>query len=234
MPQIDAFACLCTEISGPEDWIGGGARLNLIAIAGWLLGHDLGSSWQLGFALSNQSAGLVLVQPVTPIQAKATHGLDSDGLGRLGSILEAIRRIRPATPVVRASELLASSLAQTRDDVRHVLMWSALEALFGPDKGEGVVHKVAERIAQFLGGSSADRLSNYDAAKEGYSYRSRVVHGAAPRRPPSAAHWLEDTLRGCLLQALTRKEVMKLFCSKQRDRYLTELAITGRLEGDME
>ena len=53
---------------------------------------------------------------------------------------------------------------------------TALESVFTTDSSE-LVHKIAERVACFLGATFDDRKRIFHDIKEAYSVRSAVVHG---------------------------------------------------------
>lgn len=54
---------------------------------------------------------------------------------------------------------------------------SALESLFSTSTGE-LTHRLSERVAHFLGGSSKDMEARYQFMKKAYGIRSQVTHGS--------------------------------------------------------
>ena len=100
------------------------------------------------------------------------------GLRREGSIWVAVRT-------------LMAALVQSAWEVRYILVWVALEALFGPEDGREITFRISQRIAFFIatGGEARDL---FDRARECYRTRSLAVHGGrlsklTPERLPTAS-----------------------------------------------
>ena len=92
---------------------------------------------------------------------------------------------------------------------------TALEAIFATSATE-LTHRLAERVAVFLGHDGPTRLDVYDAVKEAYSLRSTLVHGAQLKpklvdRLAGVATTLDGLLRDSLLRILSNKELYALF-----------------------
>lgn len=89
---------------------------------------------------------------------------------------------------------------------RLIDQWIALESLFSKDHSE-LAHKVSQRLAQFIGHDSQDRLNIFRSAKSSYSGRSKIVHGEHISRE-RVLEWstqTEDYLRRALIRCMEDK-----------------------------
>jgi hypothetical protein len=110
-----------------------------------------------------------------------------------------------------------------------VFYCTVLESLFSTDATE-VTHKVAHRLAVFLGTSLDDRIDIFRKVKRAYTIRSKVVHGdvvgkesAAQVRETSSD--VDQTIRRALLKILTSVELTRVFQSDRQELeqyFLTE------------
>jgi len=64
--------------------------------------------------------------------------------------------------------MMVSAIAERNWELRYLLEWVALEALFGPDNSGETTHRLAQRIGLFLGNDSEERKRLFGEAKEGY------------------------------------------------------------------
>jgi hypothetical protein len=78
--------------------------------------------------------------------------------------------------IQRAFSFLAMARSNSFLPLKISLYMSVLECLFTTDKTE-VTHKVAERVALYLGGSQEIKELNYKTIKEAYTVRSEFFHG---------------------------------------------------------
>ena len=144
------------------------------------------------------------------------HAMDE--LPRNGTLWAAIRVLRKA-------------LAETMWDLRIVLLWVALEALFGvDDKGEQRF-RLSTSLALFLSGDPSERRKIAAEAKKLYDVRSKVVHGSR-----SAGIDTEGMIADCRrVEDLVRRSLVKIllgphradFDSRRRQDYLAELLLGG-------
>ena len=100
-----------------------------------------------------------------------------------------------------AARRLASALSRTdgsflaQDSILDVSI--ALEILYGLSDGGEIQHKLATRLAHFLGESAAERYRLLKGVRSLYSMRSKVAHGHATRHEE-----LDPVLNGALDLAL--------------------------------
>jgi hypothetical protein len=145
------------------------------------------------------------------------------GLARRGTVWTAAGAVWDALHSARRWEL------------RVLLFWMALEALYGPNDTHETTHQLSERLALFLGRDEnedeARRL--YVVAKKGYAARSRIVHGlrvsgldddAILRLGCSVEYLAQRSLQ----QILTDSDVVNSFDSSERDKFLSGLIFRHR------
>lgn len=71
---------------------------------------------------------------------------------------------------------VGSARSQSDLGLKIAIYCTALESLFCTDPNE-LTHKVAERVACFLGKATGERVSIYQQIKKAYNIRSKVIHG---------------------------------------------------------
>jgi Apea-like HEPN len=76
-----------------------------------------------------------------------------------------------------ASRTLWLALLTREWTVRYLLLWTALETLFGPTDAREVTYRLSQRLAFFLSAQRDEARDGFEAAKRGYEWRCRVVHG---------------------------------------------------------
>jgi hypothetical protein len=64
--------------------------------------------------------------------------------------------------------------------LRVVMYVTCLETLFSTDASE-LTHKLAERVAWFIGEDTMDRMEVFANVKRVYDVRSKIIHGAVPK-----------------------------------------------------
>ncbi len=133
---------------------------------------------------------------------------------------------------VAASTLWRGLLNTLRDwEVRYLLSWIALEALFGAaHSASEITYRISQRIAVFLGTDSKSRLQLFEKVKRHYHERSKVVHGLRlrklkPEEMTATLYEVEEIARKALNKILLDATVLKTFNSKRRDAYLDGLVL---------
>jgi hypothetical protein len=150
-------------------------------------------------------------------------------LARCRRIFAALGRLQPGSPLRAASALWTGLRAE--DEVRYLLVWVALEALFGPKDGHEVTHRVAERIALFLSPRLGARRELYAQAKQDHGLRSAVVHGRGLARRHRAQPGVNEEnserfIRASLLKILSDPGMTSTFSSEaKREDYLDGLVL---------
>ncbi len=118
-----------------------------------------------------------------------------------------------------------AGLSSYASDIRYMLFWVALEALFGPDDGTELSHKLAERIAFFIADNPEDARTLFKMTKKCYGLRSKIVHGRWHHSPiiHQSMQETESIVRSAFRRILEDPEAMATFASRKRDEYLCDL-----------
>jgi hypothetical protein len=92
---------------------------------------------------------------------------------------------------------------------------SALETLFTTESTE-LAHKLAERVAFFLGERGHNRLAVFAAGKNAYSIRSKLVHGDTLKpnqidELPRQSMKCDEFLRVILKEIFNSEDLKKVF-----------------------
>ena len=116
--------------------------------------------------------------------------------------------------------------------VRYLLLWTALETLFGPNDGREITYRISQRLAFFLSANRIDARQLFALAKKGYEWRSRVVHGMRlkrlkPELSESIMHESEKLVRDSLKRILADSTLIKQFDGRTREEYLDGLLFSS-------
>ena len=165
-----------------------------------------------------------------PFDASAELGQGSVQQSR--ELFAAIDRLPRSGPVWTALHTLWTALQErNRGDLRVLLFWVAVEALFGPEDAREMRHRLAERMALFLAGRGEEARGLYRDVKRGYDLRSKIAHGmrvekldveTGERRLDEIQGWLRRSLCSILLC----EEAVETFSGSNRERFLDEMAFS--------
>jgi hypothetical protein len=112
-----------------------------------------------------------------------------------------------------------------------LLLWVALEGLFGPEDAREVTFRLSQRAAFFHADDRREAQELISIVKTGYSWRSKVVHGMRLSKLPKK-NWeqimseAEDLLRRSLNRLLNDLQLVQTFEGKTRERYLNDLVFS--------
>ena len=133
------------------------------------------------------------------------------GIGRKGPVWTATRAVWAAitTPAV---------------DLRYLLFWIALEALFGANDTNEIAYKLAQRITFFASDSSKQARADFRVVKQCYGMRSKIVHGKWEGDPKMAEvlKTTEEMTRKIFLYLLCHPDILAVFQSTKRDEFLED------------
>lgn len=181
-----------------------------------------GTNWTL--------RGATIRQRVTPLESYRLSNQSTASLIQAVELYIRIRDMPRDTSAWRAVRLLWSILTSPTPEQRYILLWTALEALFGPEGGQELSFRIAQRMAFFLATEPHARSECFSKAKAAYGLRSKVVHGRSLRKvSPEESDELtlesEEMLRRSLLKILDSPQILDEFSNeKRRDRYFDGLA----------
>jgi hypothetical protein len=130
--------------------------------------------------------------------------------------------------ITRAVYFLSSARAMPDLGSKIVDYCTVLEVLFSTDSTE-ITHKIAHRVAVFLGGSRSDKLKTFSAVKQAYSVRSKVVHGDIVAKNTIdkvgvISSNIDEVVRRILHRLLESPQLLKQFeeARDSLDRYFLE------------
>ncbi|MBW4888464.1 hypothetical protein KXQ82_02005 [Mucilaginibacter sp. HMF5004] len=103
---------------------------------------------------------------------------------------------------------------------------SILECLFSVDANE-IVHKVSERVAHYVGGSSTEKLEIFKLVKAAYGVRSTYVHGGTSKMSSvqlcELSKQTDDIIRRVLTKVITKDHVQFLKSNNSMTEYFNSL-----------
>ena len=115
------------------------------------------------------------------------------------------------------------------EEIRYSLFWIALEALFGPEDAREITYRLSQRVALFLAKDSSEARALFTKARNGYGFRSKIVHGRWKGNAKSQVLMAdaERLVRESLVRLLQDDELMKVFCGKKREAFLDDLVFSA-------
>ena len=110
--------------------------------------------------------------------------------------------------------------------MRYLLLWIALEALFGSDIE--ITHRLSERISFFIADDRFQAKDLYERSKYCYRWRSKIVHGngmdkLTPNDSEKIMYDSEDLVRTALKKILLNDDLINTFSGNGREKCLDEL-----------
>lgn len=141
---------------------------------------------------------------------------------RLHGSLLAITRDTALWTAVRATW---AGLQMNIETIRYVLFWIALEAMFGPEDAREITYRLSQRVAFFLSKDRNEAKQLFATTKNGYGFRSKIVHGRWKEDRNSEQHMAEaeSVVRRSLVRILEDPELTKTFSERRRESFLDDL-----------
>lgn len=148
---------------------------------------------------------------------------------RVNTLLQQLDR---TSAVWIAARTLWTALTIDYWEVRFILFWIALEALFGTTVE--IAYRISHRIAFFLSSTRGEAEKLHKQAKISYRWRSQTVHGMKLGRSEQKKEESKEVLynaetfaRKSLLKILNDSKLIGLFSSnKSREEYLNGLVFS--------
>ena len=162
-----------------------------------------------------------------PEYAHETHTIEDIGKARL--LFNALGALLFPGTLSTAVQSTFRALTELGWTFRLLVLWLALESLFGPEDAREITFRISQRIAFFLESDRARARELYSNVKESYSWRSKVVHGLrleklTPEKSQKLLLELEGLVRRSLLTILSEETMIATFDEKTREEYLDGLA----------
>ena len=158
--------------------------------------------------------------------------LSRDDLQAARDINIAISRLSTDSATWAALRATWRALTEPWWEERYLLLWIALEALFGPEDARETTYRLCQRLALFLEDGTRAR-EVFAAAKEGYACRSKIAHGLRKQRlgdqkSTALLADAEQLVRRAVLTILRSDHYTKTFGSRtEREHFLDQLAFRG-------
>jgi len=160
-----------------------------------------------------------LYHPNDKVQQRRITSDDLKATQKLYVALTTIPRDSAPWTALRA---VTSALQMQRNEIRHLLLWIALEALFGADTE--IRYRLSQRLAFFLANDRSEAAELFAKAKRGYEVRCKMAHGAWGPKTSNTPENLdvtgitEDFVRRAFIRLLRNDETIKIFCGKEEKR----------------
>jgi hypothetical protein len=158
------------------------------------------------------------------------RAITSDDLESVRSLYTALCKIPRDSAPWAAFRAVTSALQMDHNEIRHLLLWIALEALFGVADGE-IKYRLSQRLAFFIANDRIEAGELFVKAKHGYDARCKIAHGAwGPKtKKTETAVTLtgitEEFVRRAFVRLLQEEEISKKFSGSDKNRcaYLDRL-----------
>lgn len=170
---------------------------------------------------------------VSPIRS-ADRILRAAQLEEMHGVLGAIGTMKRKGAVWTATRVAAHALDHRQADIAHLLVWTGLEALFGPEGPGETVYRTTLSLALFLSERPESARELASRAKKSYNLRSAIVHGRQAGLAPEASKvdhnkdlFLETIswLRGAIKRIVLDPNLLETFQSaKKREEFCSSLA----------
>ncbi len=127
-----------------------------------------------------------------------------------------------------AKRAVMKGLAERDWISRYLMLWLAVESLFGPENPGETTFRLSQRVALFLDGRSEEAKNLFKDIKTGYNWRSKIVHGLRLKKikqeeAVKLISKLEDVIRRAFTKILSDVSLLNSFGGSSREKYLEEL-----------
>jgi len=210
------------------------ARIERAKLAAWIAGPFALNSSSVLFAASEEGGwspnGFRVYDAVRHRREEGKQNLTQGDLERLRAVYLALASLPPGS-VRRTANALSVGITHEAG-IRYVLVWLALEAIFGPADGRRVTKRLSARIPALLAidlGQQAQAVS--DDVRTAYDLRCDVVHGREideehSKTPGRSEVNSEQWARLALCKVLGDPTLAATFSNEEkRDAYLDGLVL---------
>jgi hypothetical protein len=204
----------------------------LVQMAFWLAGMpldirhvtDCGSDSRGGWEMpSVTSADHMLYSPDAP----SPEQFPSAAL--LSATYKTLRCLEGESTLRVAVNMVLKAITEPDWILRYLCHWLALEALFGAADGREISFRLSQRIAFHLRPTGRPAKDTFDKVKEGYTWRSKVVHGLrlkslTEEHSRKLMNELESIVRDCVNLIARNQNYVAVFNGREeRERHLDAL-----------
>ncbi|SPP64735.1 HEPN domain-containing protein [Nitrospira lenta] len=159
----------------------------------------------------------------------AQSELSSEDLVGVSKTLKALDAVSRGKAIHTAALLITKALSDPTVEFRSLLMWLAMESLFGTSDTGEVTFQLAQRVAFFLESDRSKAKETFKLVKACYDIRSKLVHGfkvtkISDQKFNEFTLNSETLLRRSLLTILNDNSTIENIDGAGRDSYLNGLA----------
>jgi hypothetical protein len=166
--------------------------------------------------------------PLCPLPDYVDNAYDVDEFERARLLFKALTSLPQNGTLRTAVQATMRALAEQGWALRFLVLWLALESLFGPEDARETTFRLSQRIALFLSADRGTARDLFTEVKASYSWRSKVVHGLRLAKLTSdESHRLlvslESIVRRSIVRILSNVSLTAIFDGKKREEYLDGL-----------
>ena len=166
--------------------------------------------------------------PTYALSQNTRNKFSSEDLVVASKTIEALNSISFQGPIRTAVLVATRVLCDETLEFRLLIIWLAMECLFGPEDGREITFRLAQRVALFLESDRAKAIEVFKMVKDCYGLRSKLVHGfrAANIKDEKFMKFSlnsETLLRRSLLTILDTAITIQNFDGPTREAYLEGL-----------
>jgi hypothetical protein len=207
-------------------------KFMLLGLALWLVKPSkLSGSTVMHFSDLNDSGSMRRSGKLNTIHVDSNelyNIIDKTDVLQAKSIFTNILNLKRDSTVWTAVRTLITALREDTWEVRFLLLWVVLEALFGADNGQEISYRLSQRAAFFIGNSSEESKDIFKKVKSSYTVRSKTIHGMrlsklTPEKSEESILIAEEVIRKSLKKIFSNDELRNKINSKNRDDYFDAL-----------
>jgi hypothetical protein len=167
--------------------------------------------------------------PARPLPEYEGESFTAENFEQAKYLILKMERLPKNGTVYTALAATRRALVEGSWELRYLLYWLAMESLFGPEDGREIAFRLSQRVALFLEEESTKAQDVFKQVKEGYRWRSKIVHGLRVSKPKEGEvdkllSELEGLLRRVLVATLSEETTAEMFDGKGREEFLDGLA----------
>lgn len=166
--------------------------------------------------------------PTYALGQNARNEFSSEDLIAASKTFKALNSVSLQGPIRTAVLVATKALCDSTLEFRFLIMWLAMECLFGPEDGREITFRLAQRVALFLESDRAKAAEMFKMVKDCYGLRSKLVHGFRVANIDDEKFMMfsinsETLLRRSLLTILDTAITIQNFDGATREAYLEGL-----------
>lgn len=206
-------------------------------IAAWLA-RPSALGFEFFLHLNVEKIGGVTIWHSGTFFALRTHP-DYDGaivsradLTKTRELAEALATVPRPGVLATAARMMWFALTEDQWDTKFLLLWVALEALFGPEDyyAKRASAEIPRRVARLFGRDRKEEVEAYRIVEDSYDWRSRVAHGQrvtgmTEAKSKDLVRFAEGMVRTAFRRVLKEPSLIETFSdSNRREAHLDALA----------